>query len=297
MIYDVAHVTTYRYEEQVASATCTLRLTPMRTADQAVLSSAIEVHPPPASRRTRSGFFGARTDEIRIDTPHRELRIEARSRVEVQTVRQPSLLAEPAWEEVRDAAARSDSLAPSAPVHHLFPSPFVAFSDPMTRYAAKSFPAGAGVVEGALALMRRIKADFVYDPRATQVTTLPFQAFERRRGVCQDFAHIMIAGLRGLGLPAAYVSGYIRTTPIGGTRLQGSDATHAWVSLWCGPDIGWIGLDPTNGIRAGDDHIQLALGRDYADVAPVTGIILGSGAQRLTVAVDVIPLGAAPVDG
>jgi transglutaminase-like putative cysteine protease len=294
VIYDVAHITTYRYEAPVASATCTLRLTPMQTLDQAVLSSAIDVQPAPAARRARTGFFGVRSEEIRIDISHRELRIEARSRVEVQTVRQPSLLAEPPWDAVRQAVARSDSLAPASPVHHLFPSPFVAFSGEMTRYAARSFPAGRGIVEGALDLMRRIKADFVYDPRATQVTTLPVQAFERRRGVCQDFAHVMIAGLRGLGLPAAYVSGYIRTTPIGGRRLQGADATHAWVSLWCGPDIGWIGLDPTNGVRAGDDHIQLAVGRDYADVAPVTGIILGSGAQRLTVAVDVIPLRKGP---
>jgi transglutaminase-like putative cysteine protease len=136
-------------------------------------------------------------------------------------------------------------------------------------------------------LSRRIKRDFAYDPRATLVSTPLATAFARRRGVCQDFAHVMIAGLRGLGLPAAYVSGYIHTRPPpGGPKLQGADATHAWVSVWCGPGLGWIGLDPTNAVAAADQHVILATGRDYSDISPVDGVLLGSGSQRLSVEVD-----------
>jgi transglutaminase-like putative cysteine protease len=142
--------------------------------------------------------------------------------------------------------------------------------------------------------MQRIKADFVYEIGATTATTTPPMSFALRRGVCQDFAHIMISGMRGLGLPAAYVSGYLRTAPLQGgseDKLTGADAMHAWVLIWCGADAGWIGLDPTNGIFAGDDHVVLAIGRDYADVAPIDGVIFASGGQRLAVSVSVIPVG------
>jgi transglutaminase-like putative cysteine protease len=139
--------------------------------------------------------------------------------------------------------------------------------------------------------MRRIWDDFDYDPKATLVSTPLGEAFMKKKGVCQDFAHIMIAGLRGVGVPARYVSGYLRTVPPAGKeRLEGADATHAWVSVWCGPFDGWVGLDPTNNILVGDDHIILAEGRDYADVAPISGVILSSGAQDVSVAVDVIPV-------
>jgi transglutaminase-like putative cysteine protease len=138
--------------------------------------------------------------------------------------------------------------------------------------------------------MQRINRDFAYDAKATEISTPLLEVFEKRRGVCQDFAHVMIAGLRGLGLPAAYVSGYLRTTPPPGRpRLQGADATHAWVSVWCGSDLGWLGFDPTNDLVIGNDHVVLAVGRDYTDVSPVDGVIVGSRKQKLAVAVDVIP--------
>ena len=142
--------------------------------------------------------------------------------------------------------------------------------------------------------MRRIKADFVYEIGATTASTTPPMSFALRRGVCQDFAHIMISGMRGLGLPAAYVSGYLRTVSSGGgtsERLEGADAMHAWVLVWCGEEAGWIGLDPTNAMLAGNDHVVLAVGRDYADVAPIDGVIFASGGQRLKVAVSVAPVG------
>jgi transglutaminase-like putative cysteine protease len=137
--------------------------------------------------------------------------------------------------------------------------------------------------------MHRIRSEFRYDPKATVISTPLHEVFENRHGVCQDFAHVMIAGLRGLGLPAAYVSGYLRTIPSPGRpRLQGADATHAWVSLWCGDELGWVGFDPTNDLLVENDHIVLAIGRDFADVSPVDGIIVGSPKQKLGVAVDVV---------
>jgi transglutaminase-like putative cysteine protease len=162
---------------------------------------------------------------------------------------------------------------------------------PVTAYAAASFQPGGGILTGAVDLMHRIRNDFRYDPKATVISTPLKEVFEKRHGVCQDFAHVMIAGLRGLGLPAAYVSGYLRTyPPPGQPRLQGADATHAWVSVWCGADIGWIGFDPTNDLLVGNDHIILAVGRDFSDVSPVDGIIVGSRKQKLGVAVDVLPV-------
>jgi transglutaminase-like putative cysteine protease len=150
---------------------------------------------------------------------------------------------------------------------------------------------GRPILEGAVDLMRRIKADFVYEAGVTTASTTPPMSFALRRGVCQDFAHIMISGMRGLGLPAAYVSGYLRTFHAKEDNLEGADAMHAWVLVGCGEEVGWCGLDPTNNIFAGDDHVVLAIGRDYADVAPIDGVIYASGGQRLEGSVSVTPVG------
>lgn len=291
MIYDVRHVTTYAYETPVAFARCTLRLTPTDGPGQRVLSHRIEVAPAGATREERAGFFGATALFLTVESAHTEWRIEARSRVEVTRAAPPESEAGPPWEAVREMAFASDSLGPGSPVHHLAPSRMIGLSDAVTAYARASFAPRRPALAGGIDLMRRIKADFAYAPRTTDVSTSPLEAFRIRRGVCQDFAHVMIAGMRGLGLPTAYVSGYIHTLPPPGRpRLQGADATHAWAALWCGPALGWVGLDPTNGILVGPDHIVLAVGRDYADVSPVDGVLLGSGAQRLHVAVDVVPV-------
>ena len=183
------------------------------------------------------------------------------------------------------------SLDADCPAIALYPSRRVALFDEATAYAKQSFGPHRPIFDATSELARRIRSDFTYDPEATEVNTPAAEAFDRRRGVCQDFAHIMIAALRGLGLPALYVSGYIRTVPPPGkARLAGADASHAWVSVWCGQEFGWLGLDPTNAIPVGDDHIVIAVGRDYSDVAPVEGVILSSGGQKLDVAVDVIPV-------
>ena len=292
MIYDIRHVTTYTYAGAVSYAHCALRLTPRDEPGQRVESSELRIEPKAARLEPQTCFFGNRVVMATITSAHRVLRIEARARVAVDRPAPPAPAATPAWDELREAAFASDSLAADSPAHLLHPSKLAPLHGPATDYARASFPPGRPALEAALDLTRRIHADFIYDPKATQVTTPLGEAFAARRGVCQDFAHVMIAALRGLGLPAGYVSGYLRTIPPPGKpRLEGADASHAWVSLWCGPEVGAIGLDPTNGVIVGNDHVTLAVGRDYSDVAPIGGVLLGFGDQRIDVAVDVIPVG------
>lgn len=291
MIYDIRHVTTYSYESPVSFARCSLRLEPRSGDGQQLVSHAVEIRPRPAERTVRRDFFGTHTESILIETAHRTLRIDSRSRVSVSRQSIARDVPSPPWEAIRDLAFEAASLGPDSPVGYVFASSLVPVQAPVTAYAAASFPAGGGIVAGAVDLMHRIRHDFRYDPKATVISTPLEEVFEKRHGVCQDFAHVMIAGLRGLGLPAAYVSGYLRTIPPPGQpRLQGADATHAWVSVWCGTDMGWIGFDPTNDILVENDHIILAVGRDFSDVSPVDGIIAGSRKQRLAVAVDVLPV-------
>ncbi|MDA9548632.1 MULTISPECIES: transglutaminase family protein [unclassified Bradyrhizobium] len=289
MIYDIRHVTTYEYENPVSFARCTLRLEPASGGGQELISHEVEIHPRPAERNVRRDFFGTLTESVVIEAAHRNLRIDSRSRVSVSRKPPARDAVSPPWESVRDVAFEATSLGPSSPVGYVFASPLVPVLRPVSAYAGISFPPGAGILTGAVDLMRRIRGEFRYDPKATVISTPLDEVFDKRHGVCQDFAHVMIAGLRGLGLPAAYVSGYLRTAPPPGQpRLQGADASHAWVSLWCGPELGWIDLDPTNDLLIGNDHIVLAMGRDFSDVSPVDGIIVGSPKQKLSVAVDVL---------
>ena len=291
MIYDIRHVTTYAYESPVSFARCSLRLEPRSGDGQQLLSHTVEIRPRPAERTARYDFFCTHTESVLIETPHRSLRIDSRSRVSVSRHAPARDTQGPAWEMVRDVAFEASSLGPSSPIGYVFASPLVPVELPVTAYAAASFARGRGILAGAVDLMHRIRSEFKYDPKATVISTPLQEVFEKRHGVCQDFAHVMIAGLRGLGLPAAYVSGYLRTLPPPGKpRLQGADATHAWVLLWCGEQIGWVGLDPTNDLLVENDHIVLAVGRDFSDVSPVDGIIAGSRKQKLGVAVDVMPV-------
>jgi transglutaminase-like putative cysteine protease len=292
LIYDLRHLTTYRYQAPVSFTRCSLRLSPADTGSQHLLQNEILVTPRPATTGARVGAFGERVLTITVETPHRELKIEARSRVSVTREPPAKDAASPPWEAARDAAGAARALAFSSPAHFLFPTAMTPLLDAFTNYGRDCFPDDAPILECAVALSERIHRDFVYDPRATVVSTPAIKAFAARRGVCQDFAHIMIAALRGLGLPAAYVSGYLRTAPPPGkARLQGADATHAWISLWCGAALGWVDFDPTNALVVGDHHIELAVGRDYADAAPIDGVILGGGDQAVAVAVDVVPMG------
>lgn len=292
MIYTLRHLTTYRYGRPVRFARCALRLRPSDGEGQTLIESSLTITPSPRTRVVRRDYFGLDVVAVTIDAPHTELRVEALSRVAVDRPPLPPPESGMPWEQVREEALMARSLASDVPVHFLFPSARVALAPVITDYARSSFPPGRSAYGGAFDLMRRIRSDFKFDSRATDVRTPLAEAFALRAGVCQDFAHIMIAGLRGLGLPAAYVSGYLRTIPpVGRPRLRGADASHAWVSVWCGD--AWYGFDPTNGIGMCDDHIVLARGRDYTDVSPIDGIVSSSGPQKLKVEVDVIPDGEA----
>jgi transglutaminase-like putative cysteine protease len=289
VIYDIRHVTTYAYESPVSFARCSLRLEPRSGDGQQLVSHSVDIRPKPSDRTVRRDFFGTHTESIVIEAAHRHLRIDSRSRVSVSRRAPGRTAPSPAWETVRDGAFEATSLGPASPIGYVFASSLVPVQPAVTAYAAASFPPDMGVLVGAVDFMHRIRSEFRYDPKATVISTPLDEVFEKRHGVCQDFAHVMIAGLRGLGLPAAYVSGYLRTIPPEGQpRLQGADATHAWVSLWCGPKQGWIGFDPTNDLLVENDHIILGVGRDFSDVSPVDGIIVGSRKQKLSVAVDVM---------
>jgi len=290
VIYNLRHRTTYRYESAVTFAWCVLRLSPQSSTVQTVLANAIAITPRPSRSIERTGPFGELMLTVMVDQPHRKLIIEAKSRVDVYAPPFAPPADSPAWETVRECSFEIGSLDSDSPAAYLYPTARTPILPAITDYARLSFSKSRPIVEAAAELMTRIRADFTYDADATNVRTLPGEAFAVRRGVCQDFTHIMISGLRGLGLPAAYVSGYLRTVPPPGRpRLEGCDATHAWVSLWCGKERGWIGFDPTNATLVQDDHITLAIGRDYADVAPIDGVMLAPGEQALKVEVDVVP--------
>ena len=293
MIYEIRHVTRYRYESTVWSSTGTLRLLPRPGLGQTVYRASIEVTPKPAETSEKPDIFGNRIFRMRITEPHKSLQILSTSRVKVERPPAPAAPLTPAWEDVRRDAVASRYLDGSGPPAMLFPSRFVPIHPPITAYAAQSFTPGRAMLEAAFDLTCRIRADFRYNPEATTISTPIAEAFAARTGVCQDFAQIMISGLRGLGLPAAYVSGYIRTIPPPGKpRLAGADASHAWVSVWCGEHFGWIDCDPTNACLVSDDHIVVATGRDYADVSPVEGMLVGGSGtskQNMTYGVDVVP--------
>jgi transglutaminase-like putative cysteine protease len=288
--YRLRHRTTYSYQEAVGFARCVLRLTPRSSATQTVLESAITVTPEPSARLERLGPFGAEILTVTVDKPHTALVIEANSRIDVHVPPAGDPQASQPWEAIRTRALNTADLGADGPASYLFPTPRTPTVPAITDYARTSFAPGRPIIAAVSELNDRIHREFKYDPSATEVSTPVAQAFAARHGVCQDFAQIMICGLRGLGLPVKYVSGYLRTIPPPGQpRLEGADATHAWVAVWCGDQAGWIGFDPTNAILAGNDHLVLAIGRDYADVAPIDGVILASGVQTLKVEVDVIP--------
>ncbi len=292
MIYDVRQTTTCSYASPVMHARHVLRLTPVSRGGERVHVAALQIVPEPTHRREGQDFFGNRLTWIEVEEPHETLTIKLSARVAVDALVEPAPLTTPAWEAVREAAFATGDIGPLSPAHFLFPSRIVSLDPEIRDYVRQSFPPGRAVLDAAIELNGRLKADIAYEIGATTVTTTPPMSFALRRGVCQDFAHIMISGLRGIGLPAAYVSGYLRTLPrTDPTRLQGADAMHAWVLLWCGPAAGWIGLDPTNAVLASDEHVVLAIGRDYTDVAPMDGVVFGSGGQQIDVSVNVTPVG------
>jgi transglutaminase-like putative cysteine protease len=287
MDYAIIHPTTYHYDTGVSVSYHLLHLEPRETGRQKRLDFSLEVKPAGALTVPRTDYYGNHTAFLAIETPHDELSVVARSRVSVAAPELPAPAATPAWESVREACALDVLNADTEAGEFLFDSPHIATNPDCAAYAAQSFSAGRPLLEGLCELTARIHRDFKFDPRATTIATPVTEIFRNRRGVCQDFAHLAISCLRSLGLPARYVSGYIETLPPPGQpRLTGADASHAWFAAWC-PGQGWIDADPTNNLLCGDQHITVAWGRDFSDVSPLHGIVLGGGGHHLSVAVDV----------
>jgi transglutaminase-like putative cysteine protease len=288
MTYNVVHRTVYEYTAPVAVSHHVARLEPRSNATQQREHFELKIFPEPALTKTRADYFGNRLCFFSIQQVHRRLEILAAGRVSVQGAKAPLPEAAPPWEDV--ARLFRDPVSPEMvePFQFVFDSPQARASFELADYASASFRKGASWLAGATDLMRRIHSDFAYDPKATTVATPLEEVLKKRRGVCQDFAHLAIACLRSLGLPARYVSGYIRThPPQGKPRLLGADASHAWFSAFC-PDCGWIDFDPTNNQLPAEEHITVAYGRDFGDVSPVAGILTGGGSHTLKVSVDVL---------
>lgn len=295
MLLSVVHETRYAYTSPVLFSQQLLHLTPRALLRQECLAHRIAIDPQPAERSSAEDYFGNPVARVLFTAPHRALTVRAESEVRVRPRGADPLAGTAApWEAVRD---RLRSLQPPPllePAEFVFESPHVELFAELAEYAAPSFAPGRPLLEGAADLMHRIHADHDFDPTATGVATPLRQVLGQRRGVCQDFAHLMIGALRALGLPARYASGYILTTPPPGhARLVGADASHAWVSVY-EPAAGWVDFDPTNDCLVDDEHVTLGWGRDFGDVTPMRGVILGGGEQTLSVHVTVAPLDARP---
>ncbi len=289
MIYRVHHVTDYAYQTPVTLGAHLAHLQPRVLPHQRVLSSGLEVEPLPSWRRDRTDHFGNAVTWLFLDVAHPAFTVTAQALVDVCFPDPPAPAATPAWEAVA-ATARSGGAPAWQAAEFLFDSPHAPAAAAAAAYAAPAFPAGRPVLAGLLDLNMRIRRDFTFRAGVTTTATSVHEVLRRRQGVCQDFAHLMISALRGLGLPARYVSGYIRThAPPGATRRLGADQSHAWVGCWMGPEHGWVDLDPTNGLVVKQEHVVLSWGRDYSDITPLRGIILGGADHHLSVEVELEP--------
>jgi len=283
----VSHVTSYRYPDPVSLCHSIAHLKPRDQAHQTCLSSQVRVDPWPAVSREYTDFFGNRVSYFAIQQSHSHLDVTALSEVDVRPRSLPDPGSTLPWELAleRVQAARDEGVA-AARIFTLA-SPLVPLDPATTDYARTSFPPGRPLLEAAIDLMGRIYQEFEYDPHFSSIATPLAEVLMHRRGVCQDFAHLGLACLRGLGLPSRYVSGYLETLPPPGqVKLQGSDASHAWFAVFI-PDLGWVDFDPTNDRIPGEQHITTAVGRDYLDVTPLRGVFYGGGRHELSIAVDV----------
>lgn len=290
--YRITHCTDYFYEEPVSSSYGQLHMLPRELPVQRCRSAELRISPEPELSRERIDFFGNRVAFFALHEPHQHLNVTVTSVVEVQErSAELSLFGQQSWEQVRDAVAVGTERMPRDLVQYVLDSPRAGAAETYRQYASAAFEPGAGVFDALYALCSKIHADFEYSPGSTSVVTPLAVAFANRRGVCQDFAHLGIACLRSLGLPARYVSGYLETDPPPGQpKLTGSDGSHAWLSVFV-PDAGWVDIDPTNDQFVGDRYVTAAIGRDYGDVPPMNGVIYTVGkTERLEVAVDVVAL-------
>jgi len=286
--YAVRHETHYEYGAAVDLGLHQLRLTPLVTERQTLLQHALEITPQPDSLTQFRDHFGNDVHSASIESRHAVFTVVLQATVEIADARMDAVPDGPAWETIRDSMQGDGYPTPADVAEFTYPSPLAQQNDAAIAYVQESFTEGVPIVIALRHLLARMHADFAYTPGVTDVTTSVSQVMDSRAGVCQDFAHAMISGLRGLDLPARYVSGYLKTyPPESGGGLQGADASHAWVSVWCGPEIGWLDCDPTNNLIVRDEHIAVAYGRDFSDVTPLRGVILGGGQHSLTVAVSV----------
>ncbi|HZY49896.1 MAG TPA: transglutaminase family protein [Devosia sp.] len=289
MLYDIRLELHYDYEGFVHGDRHLVRVAPASLPGrQRVIASSIVFDPKPDTESNFVDFFGNLVTTISYAGYHDRLDVRLSARVGVEENAPPADLS-PDLPALQRELTGLWSLDANSPHHFLAPSPRIALSKAITDYARHSVGRTTSVRAAAMDLCLSIHRDFVYDKKSTNVDTAPLEAFTLRKGVCQDFVHVMIAGLRGVGIPAAYVSGFLRTIPPRGKpRLEGADAMHAWVRVWCGQHDGWIEFDPTNAMLAGPDHITIGYGRDYADISPIVGVLRTSGSHETKQSVDVI---------
>jgi len=291
VLYDVSLHMGYVYDVPASGARHVIRVLPLSLPDrQRLVAGSVVVTPNAEEKASFVDFFGQQATAVLLRAPHERLDIRMQARVMIDP---PSITADlsPELDKLKEELDSLWSVAPASPHHLTAQSPRLPNDPTIGAYAREALKPGQTVREIVTTLCSRIHKDFTYDAKATTVDSTPAQAFKIKRGVCQDFAHVMIVALRSLGIPAGYVSGFLRTIPPPGKeRLEGADAMHAWVRVWCGEATGYLELDPTNNIAAGSDHIVVAYGRDYADVAPVIGVLKGYGKQQTVQAVDVVPV-------
>jgi transglutaminase-like putative cysteine protease len=288
--YLVIHETEYRYETPVVHAWQLAHLEPRETPWQRVLEHRLLVEPEPSEQARSLDYFGNAVTRFSVARQHASLLVSARSRVEVAPRAPAPRTASPAWEEVRGEFLNGPALQRFELEQYVAPSPCAPQLAGAAEFAGLEFTAGRPWLDALLGLTLRINREFEFDPVATTISTPIKRLLETRRGVCQDFAHVMVSALRSIGLPARYVSGYILTMPPPGQpRLAGADASHAWVSAWC-PGLGWVDADPTNAKLADTEFVTVGWGRDYADVPPLRGVMRGGDEQELEVRVTVEPI-------
>jgi transglutaminase-like putative cysteine protease len=283
--YRVRHTTAYTYRKPVDLASHMLHLSPRALPHQVIVDAALHSVPEPVRTTEAVDHFGNKVTWLFLDMPHAAFEVTLDAVVEVAFPKPPAPEETLPWETVA-AAARAGGPAWQAS-EFAFDSPMVPLDPAAGAYAARSFPPGRPVLAGVRDLTTRIRKEFAFRSGVTTISTPVSKVMQLRAGVCQDFTHVMISGLRSLGLPARYVSGYIRTKPPPGTvRRRGADQSHAWVGAWLGPEHGWVDFDPTNDLIVSDEHVVLGWGRDFGDVSPLRGVILGGGKHSLTVSVD-----------
>jgi len=287
MLYSVRHRTTYRYDSPVSLSHHAAHLRPLDRAQQTCRSHHLMIEPLPTSIEQTTDYFGNGIMVFTIAGPHQSLIVESTSEVEMRPVMLAPDAGQAAWERIAEAVATPGTAEDLVAAEFAVASPAADVTPVILRYAAPSFPPGRRLIDAALDFSHRIYDDFKFDPDATTISTPTEEVLRLKRGVCQDFAHLMIAGCRAHGVPARYVSGYLETDPpAGGKRLVGADASHAWVAVYAGAGV-WLEIDPTNDRLAGTSHVAIAQGRDYGDVSPLRGVILGGGDHIVEVAVDV----------